>query len=402
MDEKTNEAIERTAMEQTPLPTLTLNTKSDTSPIIVSEPEKALPQEQLKAELNKSGADTGSSLDEAKLSDEEKKLVNEFSKRIDLSDSTMVMTYGSTAQQKVADFSDSALANVRTKDMGATGDMILGLIDQLKGFSVDEEKGFKLFKRTQNKLDAMKNKYDKAEVSVDKITNELEGHQVQLLKDVSILDKLYDVNLANFKELSLYIIAGRKALTTARSTTLKEFTDRAHETGLPEDAQTANDFAALCERFEKKLHDLELTRVIAIQSAPQIRLIQNNDTLMAEKIQTTIVNTIPLWKSQMLIALGLAHSQQALEAQRAVTDMTNQLLKRNADMLKTGTVEVAKESERGVVDIETLTYTNTQLISTLDEVLKIQDEGREKRKAAEVELTRIEGELKSKLLEIRN
>ncbi|MFA6949006.1 MAG: toxic anion resistance protein [Eubacteriales bacterium] len=380
---------------------MTLQTSEDTAPIVTSEQEQAS-----SAAVSKTADDVNASgIDESKLTPEERTLVENFSKKINLTDSTMVMTYGSTAQQKVADFSDSALQNVKTKDLGETGGLILGLVNQLKDFSIDEdEKGgfFGFFKKNANKLSNMKNKYDKAEDSVEKISGELENHQIQLLKDISMLDKLYDINLANFKELTLYILAGKKSLELARATTLKEFVARARETGLPEDAQTANDFAALCDRFEKKLHDLELTRMVSIQSAPQIRLVQNNNTLMAEKIQSTIVNTIPLWKSQMLIALGLAHSQQALEAERAVTDMTNALLKKNADLLKTGTVEIAKESERGVVDIETLTYTNQQLISTLDEVLKIQDEGRAKRRAAETELRRMEGELKSKLLEIKN
>ncbi|MCR5263796.1 MAG: toxic anion resistance protein [Clostridiales bacterium] len=376
-----------------PMPQLTLN---------YSEPQAAAPQPQpmqLQQQAAQAAVDT--SLDETKLSPEEQQMVTEFSKRIDLADSTMIMTYGGTAQQKVADFSDSALASVRTKDLGETGGMILDLVEQLKSFSaLEQEKGFKLFRKPVDKLAQMKSKYDKVEVSVDKIATELEQHQVQLLKDISVMDKLYEVNLANFKELTLYIIAGRKALAEARNVTLKNLTSKAAQSGLPEDAQAANDYAQLCDRFEKKLHDLELTRMVAIQSGPQIRLIQNNDTIMTEKIQTTVMNTIPLWKSQMLIAMGLQHSQQALQAEQAVTDMTNALLKKNADMLKTGTIAVAKEAERGIVDIETLNYTNAQLISTLDEVLKIQNEGREKRRNAEVELVRMEGELKQKLLDI--
>ncbi|HHX53560.1 MAG TPA: toxic anion resistance protein [Clostridiales bacterium] len=363
--------------------------------------ENIAPAPQLTQTAQQAAVDT--SLDESKLSPEEQKLVTDFSKKIDLSDSTMVMTYGGTAQHKVAEFSDSALSTVRTKDLGDTGEMILDLVGQLRSFSAveDDNKPFKWFRRQADKLADMKNRYDKVEVSVDKIATELENHQVQLLKDISIMDKLYQVNLTNFKELTLYIIAGNKALNSARTTKLKELTEKAHKTGLPEDAQAANDYAQLCDRFEKKLHDLELTRMVAIQSAPQIRLIQNNDTIMTEKIQTTIMNTIPLWKSQMLIALGLQHSQQALAAQKAVTDTTNQLLKKNADLLKTGTIAVAKEAERGIVDIETLNYTNQQLISTLDEVLKIQNEGRAKRRSAETELRRIEGELKNKLLDIQ-
>jgi len=342
------------------------------------------------------------SLSEESLSPEERKMVEEFAKKIDLTNSTMIMQFGSTAQRKVADFSDSALNNVRTQDLGEVGGMIIDLVNELGQINIDEDlKGFKgFFKKKQKKLEQLKNKYDNAEVSVEKICGSLEGHQVQLLKDVAVLDKLYDVNLTNFKEVSLYIIAGKKCLTEARETTLKEYLARAKETKLPEDAQSANDFAALCDRFEKKIYDLELTRMVAIQSAPQIRMIQNNDTQLAEKIQSTIVNTIPLWKSQMIIALGLAHAQEALTAQRQVTDMTNELLKRNAEALKLGTVETAREAERGVVDIETLTFTNTQLIQTLDEVLKITEEGRAKRRAAETELHRMEGELKSKLLEI--
>ncbi len=376
-----------------PLPELTL--KAGTAE------ENIAPAPQLQQTAQKAAIDT--SLDESKLSAEEKQLVADFSKKIDLSDSTMVMTYGGTAQHKVAEFSDSALSTVRTKDLGDTGEMILSLVGQLRSFSAteDDNKPFKWFRRQADKLADLKNRYDKVEVSVDKIAAELENHQVQLLKDISIMDKLYQVNLTNFKELTLYIIAGNKALKSARTTTLKELTEKAHKSGLPEDAQAANDYAQLCDRFEKKLHDLELTRMVAIQSAPQIRLIQNNDTIMTEKIQTTIMNTIPLWKSQMLIALGLQHSQQALAAQKAVTDTTNQLLKKNADLLKTGTIAIAKEAERGIVDIETLNYTNQQLISTLDEVLKIQNEGRAKRRSAETELRRIEGELKNKLLDIQ-
>ena len=366
-----------------------------------------LPNLTLDSAIPPSGIPVGdgslqTTLSEANLSPEERKLVEEFAKKIDLTNSSMIMQYGSTAQRKVADFSDSALNNVRTQDLGEVGGMIIDLVNELGQINIDEDlKGFKgFFKKRANKLEQLKNKYDNAEVSVEKICGSLENHQVQLLKDVAVLDKLYEVNLANFKEVSLYIIAGKRRLNEARETTLKEFIERANRTKLPEDAQSANDFAALCDRFEKKLYDLELTRMVAIQSAPQIRMIQNNDTQLAEKIQSTIVNTIPLWKSQMIIALGLAHAQDALTAQRQVTDMTNELLKRNAEALKLGTIETAKEAERGVVDIETLTFTNTQLIQTLDEVLKITEEGRAKRRAAETELNRMEGELKSKLLEI--
>ncbi|MGI5900502.1 MAG: toxic anion resistance protein [Christensenellales bacterium] len=343
-------------------------------------------------------------MDESTLTPEERKMVDDFSKKINITDSNMVMLYGADAQRKMADFSGGALANVRTKDLGEIGGMITSLIGELKGIEdVDEPRGlFGRLKKGSNRLQLMKVKYDKAEVNVEKITGILQEHQVQLFKDIAILDKLYDRNLVNFKELTMYIIAGKKKLHSVRENELKEMIEKAKNSGLPEDAQAANDLAALCDRFDKKLHDLELTRVISIQMAPQIRLVQNNDTLMAEKIQSTIVNTIPLWKSQMVIAMGLAHSQQALQAQREVTNMTNELLRRNADALKMGTLETAREAERGVVDIETLKYTNEQLISTLDEVVQIQAEGRQKRREAEAELGKIEGQLKQKLLDIRN
>ncbi len=341
-------------------------------------------------------------LDESSLTEEERKMVADFSEKIDIKNSSIVLQYGAGAQKKIADFSDGALASVRTKDLGEVGNMITDLITELEGFEIDEnDKGiFGFFKRSANKLSVLKTKYEKAEVNIDKITNTLEDHQIQLLKDVAMLDKMYELNLNYFKELTMYIIAGKKCLEKFRSTELAEAVAKAKETNTAEDAQYANDLAALADRFEKKLHDLELTRMVSIQMGPQIRLLQNSDTLMVEKIHSTIVNTIPLWKSQMTIALGIAHSQQAMQAQREVTNMTNELLKKNADMLKMGTVEVAKESERGVVDIETLKHTNQTLISTLDEVIKIQNEGREKRRAAEVELGRIEGELRAKLLEI--
>ncbi len=341
--------------------------------------------------------------DEKSLTSEEQKMIKEFSSKIDLTNSAVILQYGSGAQSKIADFSDAALGNVRSMDLGEVGGLVTSLVVELRGFGVNEEdKGFMgMFKKTGNKIAAMKSKYDKAEVNVDKICGVLEGHQERLIKDVAVLDKLYEVNLQNFKELSMYIIAGKMKLNAARNTDLAEFIRRAEETHLPEDAQAAHDFAALCDRFEKRIYDLELTRMVSIQMAPQIRLVQNNDTIMTEKIQSTLVNTIPLWKSQMVIALGLFHSQEALAAQRAVTDMTNELLKKNADALKIGTVETAREAERGIVDIETLQYTNESLISTLDEVLKIQDEGRERRRSAETELRRIESELRAKLLEIK-
>ena len=350
-------------------------------------------------------AESVEKLAEAHLSEAEKKAVAEFAEKIDISNTAAVLQYGAGTQQKIANFSDSALQNVRTKDFGEVGDMVANLVGELKNFNNsmdDSDAGFfaKLFGRAKKSVDAMKAKYDKAEVSVNNIVAVLENHQVVLLKDVATLDKMYETNLTYFKELSMYILAGKQALERERTTTLVELKKKAEESGLPEDAQKANDFASLCDRFEKKIYDLELTRMVSIQMAPQIRLVQNNDTLMSEKIQSTIVNTIPLWKSQMVIALGLAHSEEALQAQRAVTDMTNELLKKNAEKLHQSTVAIAKESERGVIDIETLTHTNQELINTLDEVQQIQAEGREKRIAAEAELGRIETELKTKLLNI--
>ena len=342
-------------------------------------------------------------LDESSLTDEERKLVDDFAEKIDVTNSTMILQYGASAQKKLSDFSESALSNVRTKDLGEVGEMVTSLVTELKGFDTDEEeKGFLgLFKKTGNKITALKAKYDKAEVNVGKIAAALESHQVQLLKDIAMLDQMYERNLVNFKEIGMYILAGKKKLAQIRATTLPEMVEKAKATGKPEDSQAANDMAAFCDRFEKKLHDLELTRMISLQMAPQIRLVQNNDTLMAEKIQSTINNTIPLWKSQMVLALGIHHSAQAMEAQKEVTNMTNALLKKNAEKLKMATVETARESERGIVEIETLQHTNRMLIETLDEVVKIQDEGRARRRAAEEELGRIEGELKQKLLEIK-
>ena len=337
------------------------------------------------------------------LTEEERKMVNEFSKQIDLHDSNGIIQYGVGTQKKMADFSENALKTVKTKDLGEVGDMISGLVTELKSFDVDEdEKGFLgFFKKQGNKLSAMKAKYDKAEVNVEKICDVLEGHQMQLMKDVAMLDKMYELNLVYFKELSMYILAGKKRLEEVKATELKELVDKAQKSNQPEDAQAAKDMEELCIRFEKKLHDLELTRMISIQTAPQIRLVQSSDTLMIEKIQTTIVNTIPLWKSQMVIALGVEHANQAAEAQREVTDMTNELLKKNAEKLKMATVESAKASERGIVDLETLKTTNAALISTFDEVIRIQEDGRQKRRAAEEELNRMEFELKNKLLEIK-
>lgn len=341
--------------------------------------------------------------DDSMLSTEEKQMVEQFVDKIDLRDSNAVLQYGAGTQKKMADFSEKALDNVKTKDMGEIGDMITSLVVELKSFDVeDDEKGLgALFKKKVNKLTALRTKYDKTEVNVEKIAAALEGHQIQLIKDAQMLDRMYDMNLAYFKELSMYIIAGKKKIEQARNTELTELRAKAQETGLPEDAQAANDYENLIDRFEKKLYDLELTRNIALQTAPQIRLVQGSDTVMAEKIQSTLVNTIPLWKNQMVIALGVEHSNQAAAAQRAVTDMTNELLKKNAQNLKTATIASAKEAERGIVEIETLKQTNQSLIETLDEVMKIQAEGRSKRAAAEVELQNIENQLKEKLLEVR-
>ena len=339
--------------------------------------------------------------DDSILSDEEKKMVDDFAGQINLSDSAAILQYGAGAQKKMADFSEAALENVKTKDLGEIGSLLSGVVTELKSFDVQEEKGFLgIFKKSSNKMTAVKAKYAKAEANVDKICKVLEGHQVQLLKDTAMLDKMYELNLTYFKELSMYILAGKKKLQNVRNTELPALLDRAGKSGLPEDAQAARDLEARCARFEKKLHDLELTRMISMQTAPQIRLVQDNDTVMVEKIQSTMVNTIPLWKNQMVLALGAAHSAQSVEAQKTVTDMTNELLSRNAAALKTASVEVARESERGIVDMETLKATNETLISTLDEVLQIQAEGRQKRAEAEVEMRRLENDLKAKLLEI--
>ncbi|MGN0808848.1 MAG: toxic anion resistance protein [Christensenellales bacterium] len=337
------------------------------------------------------------------LTPEEQRMVEEFSEKIDITDSSLVMNYGAKSQSKLSEFTDSALAAVRTKDLGETGEMITSLIGELRGFGEEEKKGlFGIVKRKPAKLEAMKARYDSAEKSVASIVIKLEDHQVGLSKDVATLEEMYNRNLAYFKELTMYILAGKKKLEKERSTTLVELSARAKQSNLPEDAQKARDFADMCTRFEKKIYDLELTRNISMQMAPQIRLIQNNDIMMIEKIQTTIVNTIPLWKNQMVIALGLAHTQQAIEAERSVTDMTNQLLKQNAEALRVATVAAAEESERGIVDIETLTETNQKLIATMDDVLRIQREGHDKRVAAEAELVRMENELHRKLLEVAN
>ena len=339
-----------------------------------------------------------------KLSPEEERLVEEFSSKIDISNSQAVLTYGVGSQKKIAEFSENALERVKTKDLGEIGDMLAGVVGDIRSLEIDEEdKGFfGFFKKSGNKLANMKAKYDKVEVNVNNISKALEDHQVTLMKDVLMLDKMYELNMNYYKELSMYIMAGKKRLERANNIELPELIKKADESGLPEDTQKAKDFSQMINRFEKKIHDLELTKTVSLQMAPQIRLIQNNDSMMSDKIQSTIVNTIPLWKNQMVIAIGLKHSTDAAKAQRAVSDMTNELLKKNAETLKAATIETAKESERGIIDIETLKSTNKTLISTFDEVIKIQDEGRKKRKEAEVELKNIENEMRSKLLEISN
>ena len=370
------------------VPTLTFGAETKEMPTVVEETAVAEAQEP--------------AWDDSLLSDEERQMVDNFVGQIDLDNSNAILQYGVGTQKKMADFSETALKNVRTKDLGEVGDLLSGVVTELKSFDAEEEKGFLgFFKKQSNKITAMKAKYDKTEVNVNKICDVLEGHQVQLMKDVAMLDKMYDQNLAYFKELSMYILAGKKKLAQVREQELPQLREQAQRSGQPEDAQAAKDLENKCERFEKKIHDLELTRMISIQTAPQIRLVQNNDTLMVEKIQSTVVNTIPLWKSQMVLALGVAHSNQAAEAQREVTDMTNELLKKNAEKLKMATIETAKESERGIVDMETLKATNESLISTLDEVMKIQQEGHQKRQEAEAEINRLENELKGKLLEMR-
>ena len=369
------------------------------APSLVFEESQQLPKEQPKPEPPKQ-----EEWDDSILSEEERKQIDAFVSQIDLRNSGAVLQYGAGTQKKMADFSEKALGNVRTKDMGEVGDMIAGLVTELKSFDADEEsKGFfGLFKKSENKLNAMKAKYNKVEGNVNEIVKVLEKHQIQLMKDIDILDRMYEMNLSYFKELSMYILAGKKKLQQTRTSELALLQQKAKQSGQPEDAQAARDLAELCSRFEKKLYDLQLTRTISIQTAPQIRMVQNSDTLMADKIQSTIVNTIPLWKSQMVIAIGVEHSSQAARAQREVTNMTNELLKKNADALKLATVESERESERGIVDLETLKHTNEALISTLDEVMKIQDEGRRKRREAEAELTDMENQLKTKMLEMSN
>lgn len=362
------------------------------------------PEMKEKAELAGTTAKEVEPMDDSVLSDEERAMVDSFSQQIDLNNTNAILKYGSGVQKKMADFSEAALENVRSKDLGEVGDMLSSVVTELKSFDAEEEsKGFfgGLFKKTSNKMTSMKAKYAKAEDNVMHICKSLEAHQVVLLKDIATLDKMYELNLTYFKELTMYILAGKKKLEQVRREELPVLIKKAETSGLAEDAQAAKDLEALCQRFEKKLHDLDLTRMISIQTAPQIRLVQNSDTMMVEKIQSTVVNTIPLWKSQMVFALGVEHSNQAARAQQQVTDMTNELLKKNAETLKMASIETAKASERGIVDIETLKQTNESLISTLDEIMKIQTEGREKRLAAEGEIRQMEDDLKKKLLEIR-
>ena len=373
--------------DEMPVPTLTLEPAiQEEKPLAETIQEKPEPK-----------------VEEPTLTPQEQKMVDDFAQQIDLTNSNLILQYGAGTQKKMADFSEAALANVQTQDLGEAGQLITELVKKLKGFEdQEEEKGFfGFFKKNANKVTALKAKYDKAEVNVNKIVDSLQEHQVRLMKDTATLDKMYALNLNYFKELSMYILAGKKKLEEVRSTQLAELMEKAQRSGLPEDAQAAKDLDSMCNRFEKKLHDLDLTRMISIQTAPQIRLVQNNDTTMVEKIQSTLVNTIPLWKSQMVLALGIAHSTQAAQAQRAVTDMTNELLRKNADTLKMATIETAKEAERGIVDMETLKHTNESLIQTLDEVLKIQKEGHQKRVEAEGQIQKMEAELKNKLLEIQ-
>ena len=368
-------------------PTLTLDPAADEK--VIAESKKATPVQ----------------VEDTPLSPEEQKMVNDFAEKIDITNSQMVLQYGAASQKKLSDFSETALSRVKTKDMGETGELITNLISELQGFdaTTEQPKGiFGFFKKTSNSIEQLKTRYDSADKNVERIKAQLEDHQVTLMKDITMLDKMYELNLVYFKELTMYILAGKKKLAEVRANDLKAAQEKAQRTQLPEDAQAARDLADLCDRFEKKLYDLELTRNVSIQMGPQIRLIQSNDTMMAEKIQTTIVNTTPLWKNQMVLALGIAHSQQAMQAERAVTDATNELLKKNAATLKQGTIEIAKESERGIVDIETLQQTNKQLIETLDELNKIRADGKAKRANAEQELGRIEGELRQKMLEINN
>ena len=390
--------------ENNMMPELTLAPQTaEAAPVLVLDAEVVTPATP--AVVEPPAADiVPAKLDDSMLSEAEKQVVEDFSKKINIMDSNLILQYGAAAQKNVAGFSENALASVRSKDLGEVGKSLSELVVELKGFGQEEEKKglFGMFKKAGNKLETMKAQYSKVEANVDKIARELEQHQVTLLKDVAMFDQMYELNLKYYKELTMYILAGKKKLEDVRTNELPALKAQAEQTGAQEDAQRYNDMVQMCERFEKKLHDLELTRMISIQMGPQTRLLQNNDTLMVEKIQSSLVNTIPLWKSQMVLALGMEHSRQATAAQSAVTEMTNDLLKKNADMLKMGTIETAKEAERSIVDIETLQHTNQQLIDTLDEVLNIQREGAQKRQAAEVELGKIEGQLKQKLLELRN
>ena len=387
-------------MSDNMMPELTLNpteAAQEAVPELTLTPEAPAAPEAEKKEVEPV------KVDESMLTEQEKKAVNDFAKKIDITDTNLVLNYGVAAQKSVATFSENALSSVRNKDLGEVGETLSNLVVEVKGFGQEEKKGFAgLFHKQKDKLELMRAQYGKAETSVNRIVSELEKHQVTLMKDIAMLDQMYELNLKYYKELTMYIIAGKKRLTEVRSGELEELRKKAEASGLAEDAQAYNDYAQKCERFEKKLHDLELTRMVSLQMGPQTRLLQNNDTLMVEKIQSSLVNTIPLWKSQMVLALGMEHSRQATAAQSAVTETTNELLKKNADMLKMGTIATAKEAERSIVDIETLQHTNEQLVSTLDEVVNIQREGAQKRKEAEVELGRIEGELKQKLMELRS
>ena len=372
----------------------------DTTPTLTLDPFQTAEEKQEPAVVEEKKEEVIA--EENVLSEEERQMAEKFAEQIDLTNSNMILQYGAGTQKKMADFSESALENVRTKDLGEVGNLLSGVVKELKSFDEEEEKGFLgIFKKSSNKLTAMKTKYAKAETNVNQICKVLESHQVQLMKDVALLDKMYELNLTYYKELTMYIVAGKKKLNEVRNGELQDLLQKAQTTGLAEDAQAAKDLDSMCNRFEKKLHDLELTRQISMQTAPQIRLVQGNDTLMVEKIQSTIVNTIPLWESQMVLGLGVEHSAQAAAAQREVTNMTNELLKKNAEKLKMATIDTVKESERGIVDIETLKQTNESLISTLDEVMHIQQEGREKRKAAEQEMQKLELDLKQKLLQIQ-
>ncbi|NSK35650.1 toxic anion resistance protein [Blautia schinkii] len=371
------------------------------APVLTLEPDLTDEKDEVTAKEPEKTEEPA--IEEPVLSPQEQKMVDDFAAKIDIENTNQILQFGAGTQKKMADFSDAALENVRTQDLGEVGDLLASVVGELKDFDAAEEKGlFGFFKKQTARVDTLKNRYTKAEGNVTKITETLEQHQMRLMKDSAVLDKMYDQNLAYFKELSMYILAGKKKLQAVRDGQLRELQQKAATSGLPEDAQAASDLENKCGRFEKKLHDLELTRTISMQTAPQIRMIQNNDTTMIEKIQTTIVNTIPLWKSQMVLALGIAHSTEAAQAQRQVTDLTNELLKKNAETLHLASVETAREAERGIVDIETLRQTNQQLIQTLDDVMKIQQEGRVKRQAAEADMRRMENELKSKLLEIRH